>query len=241
MVILCQESNFMTKSQDADLLSYFQDGERWEYELLKTARRSRTIAWGITIVFGAITLLSLIALIALVPLKSFEPYIVEVDRNTGYIEVKSGLTQPLTLSNHQAVTQANIVRFVRAREAYDPFAISDNFGLAALLSTDDAARDLQGLYRATNPDNPAALYGKDRSVTVTIKSVAFPNASTSLVRFSTTEISNTDAVTRHFISVVRYRYTDVPAKNEWRFDNPLGFQVYQYRREQESVDAGSAQ
>lgn len=229
----------MLKSQDTDLFHYFQDGERWEHEILKNARRSRAIAWMITIVFAIIAILCLIALIALVPLKSFEPYIVEVDRNTGYIEVKSGLTEPLTLTNHQAVTQANIVRFIRAREAYDPFAISDNFALAALLSTDDAARELQGLYRSTNPDNPAERYGRDKSVTVTVKSVAFPNASTSLVRFSTTETSDTDAVTRHFISVVRYRYTEVPTRNEWRFDNPLGFQVYQYRREQEIVEAGA--
>lgn len=228
----------MSKLQDAALNSYFQDGDRWEYELLKNARRSRAVAWVMALVFAAIALLSLIALIALVPLKSFEPYIVEVDRNTGYIEVKSGLTRPLTLTNQQAVTQANVVRFIRAREAYDPFAISENFGLAALLSTDDAAKELQSLFRATNPDNPAERYGKDKSVTVTVKSVAFPNASTSLVRFSTTEISDTDAVTRHFISVVRYRYTETPARNEWRFDNPLGFQVYAYRREQESVDQG---
>lgn len=230
----------LTKSQEAAVYSYFQDGDRWEYELLKTARRSRAIAWSIAMIFAAITLLALIALIGLVPLKSFEPYIVEVDRNTGYVEVKSGLTQALTLTHHQAVTQANIVRFIRAREAYDPFAISDNFGLAALLSTDDAARDLQALYRAANPDNPTLLYGKDKAVTVSIKSVAFPNSSTSLVRFSTTETSDTDRVTRHFISIVRYRYTDIPVKNEWRFDNPLGFQVYEYRREQESVDGGTA-
>jgi type IV secretion system protein VirB8 len=38
---------------------------------------------------------------------------------------------------------------------------------------------------------------------------------------------------------VRFRYTDTPIKNEWRFDNPLGFQVYDYRRDQETVTPGS--
>jgi type IV secretion system protein VirB8 len=27
-------------------------------------------------------------------------------------------------------------------------------------------------------------------------------------------------------------------RNEWRFDNPLGFQVIEYRRDQETVPAG---
>lgn len=65
--------------------------------------------------------------------------------------------------------------------------------------------------------------------------MTFPNSSTGIVRFATTEVSDTDAVTRHWIAVVRYRYTDTPATNEWRFENPLGFQVYDYRRDQETV------
>ena len=230
----------MTGSYDSVLHGYYQDGERWEQEILKNAQRSRTIAWLITSVFGAITLMSLTALMLLVPLKSFEPYIVEVDKNTGYLEVKSGLTRPAKLSDQQAVTQANVVRYIRAREGYDPFAIEENFALAALLSTDDAARELLELYSAANSDNPSKIYGRDRTVSVEIKAVTFSNASTALVRFATTERSDTDEITRHFIAVVRYRYTETPATNEWRFENPLGFQVYDYRRDQETVTRDDA-
>lgn len=230
----------MADTKDAALRSYFQDGDRWEQEVVKKAKRSRTFAWFVTMVFGVITLLSLTALVMLVPLKSFEPYIVEVDRNTGYIEVKTGLTRPAKLTDQQAVTQANVVRYIRSREGYDPFAIQENFGIAALLSTGDAARELQELYSAANSQNPARVFGKNKRVTVDVKSVTFSNASTALVRFSTTEKSDTDAVTRHFISVVRYRYTETPATNDWRFENPLGFQVYNYRRDQETVAPGDA-
>jgi type IV secretion system protein VirB8 len=171
----------------------------------------------------------------LVPLKSFEPYIVEVDKSTGYIEVKTGLTRPVNLTEQQAITQANIVRYIRAREGYDPYAIEQNFRIAALLSTGNAARELQDLYSAANSKNPAKVYGKTKRVTTEIASVTFPNGSTGIVRFATTELSDTDSVTSHWIAVVRYRYTDIPATNEWRFENPLGFQVYDYRRDQETV------
>ncbi|RVD30342.1 type IV secretion system protein, partial [Mesorhizobium sp. M4A.F.Ca.ET.020.02.1.1] len=122
---------------------------------------------------------------------------------------------------------------------YDPYAIEENFGIAALLSTGDAARELQALYSAASPQNPAKVYGKLKRVLVDIKSVSFPNNSTAIVRFSTTEKSETEAIDRHWISVVRFRYTDTPIKNEWRFENPLGFQVYDYRRDQETVTPGS--
>ncbi|TIS88422.1 virB8 family protein [Mesorhizobium sp.] len=223
---------------ESALRSYFQDGDRWENEIVKKAKRSRSLAWFVALLFGVITLLALVALVLLVPLKSFEPYIVEVDKNTGYIEVKTGLTKPLTLTETQAITQANVVRYIRQREGYDPFAIEENFGVAALLSTGDAARELAEQYSAANRNNPTKVYGKNKRVLVDVKSVTFSNASTALVRFSTTEKSDTDSIVRHYISVVRYRYTDTPETNEWRFENPLGFQVYNYRRDQETVTPG---
>lgn len=230
----------MADSKDLDLRSYYQSGDIWEQEIVKRAKRSRALAWFVTMIFGAITLLSLVALVMLVPLKSFEPYLVEVDKNTGYIEVKTGLTRPVTLTEQQAITQANIVRYIRAREGYDPYAIEQNFGIAALLSTGNAARELQDLYSSTNLNNPTKIYGRNKRVMTEIASVTFPNSSTGIVRFSTTEVSDTDSIARHWIAVVRYRYTDTPATNEWRFENPLGFQVYDYRRDQETV-TGSGQ
>jgi type IV secretion system protein VirB8 len=229
----------MTEPKDINLRSYYQCGDIWEQEIVKRAKRSRTLAWFVTTVFASITLLTLLALVMLFPLKGFEPYIVEVDKNTGYIEVKSGLTRPASLTEQQAITQANIVRYIRAREGYDPYAISDNFGIAALLSTGNAARELQQQYSAANPKNPAKVYGKTKRVTLEIASVTFPNGSTGIVRFSTTEVSDTDSIANHWIAVVRFRYTDTPATNEWRFENPLGFQVYEYRRDQETVTEGN--
>lgn len=230
----------MAENNDA-LRSYFQDGDRWEHEIVRKAKRSKAFAWFITLIFASITILALGVLVMLVPLKSFEPYIVEVDRNTGYIEVKTGLTRTDQITDQQAVTQANVVRYIRSREGYDPFAIEENFGIAALLSTGKAASELQNQWSAANPDNPARRLGKNKAIAVDVKSVTFPNATTALVRFSTLEKSETDAIPRHYISVVRYRYTDTPEKNEWRFENPLGFQVYDYRRDQETVTSGDQQ
>ena len=225
----------MIDAKEAALRTYFQDGDRWENEIVRKAKRSKAVAWFVTIVFGIIALFALLALVMLVPLKSFEPVIVVVDKATGYIETKSGLTKAQNLTDSKAITQANVVRYIRTREGYDPYAIDTNFGIAALLSTGEAARELQEQYSSANPRNPAKIYGKNKRVLVDVKSVTFPNETTALVRFSTTEKSDTDAITRHYISVVRYRYTDEPALNEWRFENPLGFQVYNYRRDQETV------
>lgn len=228
----------MADKSETALRTYFQQGDIWEQEIVKRTRRSARVAWFFSLVFAGLATLSLLAVVLMLPLKSFEPYVITVDRTTGYIEVKSGLTRPANLTEQQAITQANVVRFIRAREGYDPYAIEENFGIAALLSTDEAASELQALYSAVNAQNPTKIYGRLKRVLVDIKSVTFPNTSTAIIRFSTNERSETESIVRHWISVVRFRYTDTPIRNEWRFENPLGFQVYAYRRDQETVTPG---
>ncbi|MBX8803192.1 type VI secretion protein [Ochrobactrum sp. MR28] len=223
---------------DEDLRSYYQSGDQWEQQIYKKAIRSKRMAQFVALISSCVAVLSILTLMMLVPLKTFEPYIVIVDKNTGYTEVKSGLTVEDDLTDKQAVTQANIVRYIRTREGYDPYAIEENVALAGLLSTGTAANELQRLYSISNSQNPTRIYGKNKRLLVNIKSVTMPNDNTALVRFSLTEKSETDAIERHYISVVRFRYTDTPATNEWRFENPLGFQVYDYRREQETITNG---
>jgi type IV secretion system protein VirB8 len=71
-----------------------------------------------------------------------------------------------------------------------------------------------------------------------VKSVSFLNQRTATVRFETAERTAQSVTTRHWVGVVRFRYSGAPMRNEWRFDNPLGFQVIEYRRDQETVPAG---
>jgi hypothetical protein len=74
-------------------------------------------------------------------------------------------------------------------------------------------------------------------VSVNIKAISFPNNRTALVRFSTLEQTSTRTTERAWQALVRFRYTSTPATNELRFENPLGFQVTEYRRDQETVRA----
>ena len=111
----------MADTEDKRLQTYYQSGVIWEQEIVGKAKRSRALAWLVTMIFGATTLVSLATLAMLVPLKSFEPYIVVVDKNTGYIEVKTGLTRPANLTDQQAITQANIDEETRDNAVLDEY------------------------------------------------------------------------------------------------------------------------
>ena len=213
---------------------YYADGATWEHDIARRNRNSRSFAWIVASVMSVVAVGALGTLALLVPLKTYEPYMVVVDKTTGFVEVKRPMAEG-PLSQDEAVTTFNVVRYVKARETYDPKALKDNFDLAQLLATGDAERDLVDLYTPSNPQNPLKVLGTGAEISVSIKSVTFPNNRTALVRFSTDQKTATDVATRNWVSLVRFRYTAAPMRNEWRFDNPLGFQVVEYRRDQETA------
>ena len=213
---------------------YYADGATWERDISRRNRNSRALAWIVAAVMTVVAVGALGTLALLVPLKTYEPYMVVVDKTTGFVEVKRPMAEG-ALTQDEAVTTFNVVRYIKARETYDPKALKDNFDLAQLLATGDAARELTEIYSPANPSNPVKVYGTNTVVAATIKSVTFPNNRTALARFSTEEKSSTNIITRNWVSLVRFRYTSTPMRNEWRFDNPLGFQVLEYRRDQETA------
>lgn len=217
---------------------YYAESATWEHDIARRNRNSRALAWIVAAVMTLVALTALAIVALLVPLKTYEPYMVVVDKSTGFVEVKRPMAEgPLT--QDEAITMFNVVRYIKARETYDPRALKDNFELAQLLATGDAARELAELYSPSNPKNPVKLFGAHTEVTVGIKSVTFPNKHTAFVRFATEEKSATDTVTRNWVALVRFRYTSAPMRNEWRFENPLGFQVLEYRRDQETLPSAA--
>jgi type IV secretion system protein VirB8 len=227
-----------------ELARYLTEAERWDTVENRSIRLSRNTWRAISVVLGLCVLVALGLLWALLPLKSFEVVTLLVDKTTGFVEVAQPLERGGPLSEREAVKRANVVRYIRARETYDPKGLRDNFELAALYSTGAAEKDLENDFAASNPNNLMKRFGPDMTISIIVKSVIFLNDQTAAVRFSTTRKSeHGDPVTDHWVANVRFRYTSQPIRNDWRFDNPLGFQVFEYRKDQETVtsEQGSAQ
>ncbi|WP_352679631.1 virB8 family protein [Mesorhizobium australicum] len=144
------------------------------------------------------------------------------------------------LSQNEAVTAANLVRYIRARETYDSRELKQNYDLAQLYSTDVASKDLTWLFTPANPQSLDKIFGRNVTVSVEIKSVSLLNRNTASVRFATTTRRDNSSTADNWVAVIKFRYTSTPLKNEWRFDNPLGFQVTDYRRDQESAPAAGS-
>lgn len=224
-----------------DLLGdYFRAAESWDTEIHRSLRASRLRAWIVAAISSGVALLSLVALVLVLPLKEYAPYVIEVDKTTGHLDVmrplKAGAQAP-----DDAITEANLVRWVIARETYDPADIKPRFDEVRRTSGDDALADYRRLWTPDAATNPAVLYGYGTRITTTIKAVSLLKADTAAVRYMLTRTDDrTGAVsTSHWVAIVSFRYADTPMRVRDRWTNPLGFQVTSFRADQESIGASS--
>ena len=226
----------LKKPDTAELDPYFKAAQTWEQEIIANAIQSRNRAWIISFFCMALAVLSVVALLLLLPLKTFEPYVVTVDRGTGYLELTRGLYQG-NLTQDEAITQANLVKYVSLRESYNPSILRENYDLVSLMSQGMALQEYQQLWNGKNPDNPSIVYGRKSAIDIKIQSVSFLNDKTASIRFQRELKENNQTRVSYWTAIIDYQYTQKPMKMADRFLNPLGFQVTSYRINPEVLES----
>ena len=208
------------------------EGAATSGKLDETVEGLHVVADNVTVDLDRVAL----ALAGLAPLKTVVPYTIEVDRQTGYVEMVKGL-KPGPLSETSAVTQSFLVQYVIARETFDAADLRDNYRKVTLWSAGEARNAYENDLKKTNPSSPLNLYSPTTIVSTTIDSVSLLSPTTALVRFETVRRDSGGSLTPQgaFVAVMAFRYIGAPMRMEDRFINPLGFQVISYRRDSDSV------
>jgi len=213
-----------------------EDGKTWDQDVNARLRASKNRAWFVTLLMSGVAGLSLICLILLIPLKKTEVVTVSVDRSTGYMEVVKTV-QKGTLSEDEAVTQANIVKYVTDRETYDPQDIEQNYYNVTAMSSGKALEDYQAIWAQTSTnETPSEKYGFELTKKVQIKNISFLAPKTVQVRFAVKVESAAGVETEHKVAVMTFDYVQRPSKLQEIFQNPLGFKVSKYRVDQEILE-----
>ena len=212
----------------------FEEAQTWHYERYEVAIRTRYWGW---VAAGVITLVSGLqahALSAMAPLKTVAPPVVlEKDCTTNALtEVRP--IKALELSQDEALGEFNLTRYVIARETWDPAVGQTNHQLVFAYSEPSVWEVYAAWNQRGTPGSRVDLYGDD-VVEVHIRSVSFLEVGQALVRFSTTRRAR--AETQHWISTVHFTYVEPPPEFNARQQNPMGFIVTHYRRDQEVIGA----
>lgn len=207
---------------------------RWHQDIYGNAVISRNRWTLVGIVALILAALEAAALIVLTPLKAVEPYVIQVDNSTGMTSVLEPMgKKPLT--ENEAVTKFFLVKYIVARETYDPQDLNQNYDQVRLMSTMEEAGRFEDFIRG--PESPVERFKTSITRTIRVRSVSFLNKKTAQIRFTSTQrqIGTNEKREDHWIATLSFRYVNTPMEESERLNNPLGFQIKTYRVDQEVV------
>ena len=213
---------------------YYAAARSWAEGQSAAGARETRIAWRVAAAAGLIALLLALTLVLLVPLKSVEPYVLTVDRQTGAVEaamtVKSG-----KLSQNEAVIQAQLAGYVVARETFDATDLTQQYRRVLMMSARPVGAAYVAEMAANNPASPLNTLSRGDTVTIRVRSVSLIADGAGLVRFTATRSAPGAAggQSTNYVAAISFGFNGRALRQADRYDNPLGFQVTRYRRDVE--------
>lgn len=218
--------------------AYFESAQSWVDQTVVSERRMRRIAWIIAGVSAGLTLILALTVAMLVPLKTVQPYVVTVDRQSGAVEIATTLVGS-QLTQNEAVIQAELANYVRVRETFDATDLATNYRRVGLRSAPPVRAAYVAEMAADNPNSPLRTLSQGDTVAIRIKSVSIIGPGSALVRYDAERrmAGSRAAASNAYVSAISYGFSGGPLRMSDRYDNPLGFQVTRYRRDADGISS----
>jgi type IV secretion system protein VirB8 len=239
-----------TRQETSKVKGAIQKAVNYELTIADMARRSEKRAWQVAV--GALVLCAVLAAgyFFLLPLKERTPFLVLVDPYSGNVQTSRLVPDVLdrTITASEAISRANVQRFVLARESYDWATLNRRFGdwqTAYLMSSSSVGAQIREEYATKNPGSPLNLFGKTDAIRIQLLSTTVvgsgrgKNAGTATVRFQRS-VFNKPSGTLKFLdnklATLTFKYNDhLRLDDNQRVVNPLGFQVLSYKVDNDYV------
>lgn len=217
------------------------DKKNWYSDRFQTVVVQRNL-------LALVTLLSLLCSIAatfsisqLVPLKSVEPFVIQIDQKSGVTQVVDPL-KVQDLTTRESVNQYFIVQYIRSRESFLGTLERNyyNYNVVRVLSDPRIFAAYQQEIILSNPESPGARLGASGSREVHIGSIKYLDSNKEderryLVKIQVTEHGNGPAKVLQKLILIGFKYTELDLTTEDRYVNPIGFRVLSYRVDEDNL------
>lgn len=209
---------------------YYEEARIWDAEVYRTARGQRRMLWWLMSVSWVITLLMVFTLMLMMPLKTVEPYVIEVDRASGLVEVKRPIIEG-GIPQSEAITKYFIVKYLTSREAYLYERAADDYTTVQKMSSPEVASRYATDFAPGNESSPLNIYGRSGTVEIQIRNVSFITENTVTIPIKRIGTKKGQVTEDYEVVTLTFQYLNDPASEADRFINPLGFQVTAYRKD----------
>jgi len=209
----------------------------WEDSITTLREQSEARAWKIAKIAIACSGITLLSLAGLVPLKQVVPYIVAVDRTTGQTEIVS-VGSLGAIPNQALQAKYWVTQYVRTRERYDPMSALIDYQSVRIWSGKPVYADYIKRFQGDNALQKR--FGSGGGWRVTILSVGLVDEHHAVVRIERAETESAEraqpAPVRLTADVTFSFNPPILGRERDLLDNPMGFQVTDYRLDPELVE-----
>lgn len=218
----------------------------FEVSIADLARRSEKRAWMVAFASILMSLILAGGYFYMLPLKEKVPYMVMADAYTGVATVATlrGDFSKNSITSSEAINRSNVARYVSTRESFDSAMMNlGDWKLVHVMSSPNVSAGYSAIHAPNNPDAPFKTYGRERAVRVNILSIQLNSQSSAAakdgqrrsatVRFQRSVYDKKTGASKlldNKIANLEYSYNpNLEMDEKTRIMNPLGFQVLEYR------------
>ena len=196
--------------------------------------RSERRAWYLVFTLIVLLLVSWVVIALMMPLKQVQPYVVQVNQQTGYSRLLTVL-KPKDVTDNEVLNNYWLAKYVKGYEGYNWYSVQLNYNNTLLFSSPNVAAQYAKLFTGTTALNK--VWGNSTTAVVHLLSPPIISSGNNdsmvaTVRFTRT-IKNINQVdqpkTENLVATIGFGYQSISTLTaEQRLKNPLGFTVYSY-------------
>lgn len=201
--------------------------KNWYEERASKIKVQRNLLLVLVLILMLLVAVCVIAVTFIVSSKEFDPFVIQINDNTGAATIVNPITSEI-LNGNDALARYFIKKYLISRETYNPVDFKDGARqIVRLFSTNDIYNNFIGYIRNKDID-PTIKYAQGNTTFLVIKSWSMVEKNKYMVRYSINETSGSKTIYNK-ISVVNFQYVPMELTEQDRDANPVGFQINGYR------------
>ncbi len=216
-------------------MNIFKTGANWEATRVSDLEKSRKTAWMLTGILAFCLVVAIIALAMLTPLRRTVPYLVKENTQTGSFEVLQAFDNRV-IGSQDLLNKYWARRYVVAREQYNWWLVATDYDTVSALTEPTIFKEYGDQFLGEKGLDKVFGDFTDRRIKVLSVAPSPTNPQQMVIRFERTTVSKGAVVEAPTVFVVNmtFRYNPNTYASEAELTrNPMGFQVFSYRRDVE--------
>lgn len=210
--------------------------KHWYQDKYQNVLTQRNILGLVAIVALLVALAAVFAVMRLAPLKTVEPYLLQIDEKTGITQRVDPIVRDQYAAS-QAVDFYFTTMYLRLRESYNVATLYQNYDALRLMSAREVFYGYRRSVDASQEGSTAKRLGAAGRRDIKIRSMAYitagpsgPKSKIIQARFSTSEsLPNAPDRVDNWVATITFEYADLPLNQEEQWLNPLGYTVTSYQ------------